>query len=106
MSATVCFGSRRSRSPCGAQSRNFGIIARARATISSAAGVLSAEASTRLLFQLDRLELRRQHDLQHLAAVRIIQHLVNDALRLEPGVAGVHDMPAVTRDLGRDLALE
>src|SRR4051794_2080359 len=105
MSAMTSFGSRRSRSPCGARSRSAGIIARARAMTSSDAGILSAEAST-LLFQFDRLEVGRKNDLQHLAAVRIVQHLVHDALRLEPAVAGVHHVLAVAGDLRRDLALE
>src|SRR4051812_44988394 len=98
----VSFGSRRSRSPSGARSRSFGIINRVRAMISAADGALSPAggwafclSSTRLLFQLDRLELGRQHDLQHLAAVRIVEHLVNDALRLQPGVASIHGVNAV-----------
>src|SRR5437868_925128 len=66
----------------------------------------SCLASTRLLFQLDRLELCRQYDLQHLAAVGIVEHLVNDALRLQPGVAGIHGVDAVPFDLGFDHALE
>src|SRR5947208_15614512 len=103
----VSSGSRRSRSPCGARSRSFGIIACVRSMISAAHGSLFPAggwafclSSTRLLFQFDRLELRRQHDLQHLAAVRIVEHLVNDALRLQPGVAGIHGMDAMPFDLG------
>src|SRR5438045_2803872 len=99
MSAMVASGSRRSRSPCGARSRSVGIIARVRAIISSAKETLaSCLSSTRLLFQLDRLELRRQHDLQHLTAVGIVEHLVNDALRLQPGIAGIHGVNAVPFD--------
>src|SRR4051794_32730984 len=107
MSAMVSFGRRRSRSPCGARSRSFGIIARVRAMISDPDGALeSGFANTRLLFQLDRLELRRQHDLEHLTAVGIVEHLVDDALRLQPGIAGVHGVNAVPFDLGFDHALE
>src|SRR6476620_3466288 len=96
MSAMVSFGSRRSRSPWGARSRSVGIIARERAINSSADGALpSCLASTRLLFQLDRLEVRGQHDLQHLAAVGIVEHLVDDALRLQPGVACIHGANAM-----------
>src|SRR5882672_9332490 len=103
----VSFGSLRSRSPCGARAISVGISARARATISSAEGILASSlASTRLLFQLDGLEVRRQHDLQHLAAVGIVEHLVNDALRLQPGVAGIHGVNAMPFDLGFDHALE
>src|ERR1041385_5963762 len=107
MSAMVFFGNRRSRSPCGARSRSLGIIARVRAIISPADGAFeSGLSSTRLLFQLDRLEVRRQYDLQHLAAVGIVEHLVNDALRLQPAVAGIHGVSAVPLDLGFDRALE
>src|SRR4029077_19896604 len=78
-----------------------------RAMISSAKETLaSCLASTRLFFQLDRLELRRQYDLQHLAAIGIVEHLVNDALRLQPGVAGIHSVNAVPFDLGFDHAFE
>ena len=41
------------------------------------------------------LKFARHHDLEHLAVVGIVEHLVLDAVRLQPGVAGLHGVDAV-----------
>src|SRR5689334_19786933 len=106
MSAMVSLGMRRSRSPCAARAASVGISARARAMISACVGMaaLSSHASTGLLFKLDRLEVARQHDLQHLAIVRIAGDLMLAARRLQPGIARLHGQRALAFHLSRDPA--
>src|SRR5262245_27940500 len=58
------------------------------------------------LLQLYRLEIRRQHDLQHLTIVGIVEHHMLTARRLQPAAAGAHDVGARALDLGFDPALE
>src|SRR5215510_4872619 len=63
-------------------------------------------AVTTKSLQLDGLEVGRQHDLQHLAVVGIVEHLVKDARRLQPAAPSPHDMRAGALELGLDPALE
>src|SRR5215510_15322282 len=63
-------------------------------------------AGTTKSLQLDGLEVGRQHDLQHLAVVRIVEHPVTDARWLQPAAPSPHDMRAGALELGLDPALE
>src|SRR5690349_633190 len=59
-----------------------------------------------VLLQLDRLEVRRQHDLEHLAIVRIVEDLVLHPRRLDPARALPHRDRALPFQLRFDRALE
>jgi hypothetical protein len=66
---------------------------------------IPACAGTIQSLQLDGLEIRRQHDFQHLAIVGIVEHLVPDTRRLEPAASCPHHVRAGTFELGLDPAL-
>src|SRR4029077_2329992 len=66
----------------------------------------SASCAAASLGQLHRLEVRWQDDLQHFSVVRIVEHLVLDARRLDPGAAGTHHVRTLAFELGLDPALE
>ena len=65
-----------------------------------------ARADAAGLVQRHRLEIRRQHDLQHFAIVGITEHGVLDLRRLDPARAGAEGVHAFALELAFDPALE
>src|SRR2546422_9532496 len=60
---------------------------------------LIAVSSSGKSFELDGLEIRRQHDLEQLAVGRVIEHAVLDLRRLQPAGALLHGVDAPPPEL-------
>src|SRR6267142_2514156 len=67
---------------------------------------LIAVSSSGKSFELDGVEIRRQHHLEQLAVGRVIEHAVLDLGRLQPAGALLHGVHALPLELVLDPAVQ